>query len=166
MKADGIPFRHEHYCANLNHVKILEILQRKDASFGEKNSLNIFEIDKILINSECRDQNIGTAAMLTIADAIEYHFNQKVGILLVNPIFMLPENPWRGFSIDNNESETKIQEARVLAENLQVKKDRERLAEFFQGLSFEPITEYGYLYIETRREMADATEHSCPIKQN
>lgn len=91
MKADGIPFRHEHYCANLNHVKILEILQCKDASFGEKNSLNIFEIDKILINTECRDQNIGTAAMLTIADAIEYHFNQKVGILQVNPIFMLPE---------------------------------------------------------------------------
>ena len=91
MKAEGIPFRHEHYCANLNHVKILEILQRQDACFGEENSLNIFEIDKILIDQEWRGHVLGTTAMLTLAETIEYHFNQKVGILLVNPIFMLPE---------------------------------------------------------------------------
>ena len=162
MKADGIPFRHQHYGANLSHVKILKILQNQDASFGERNSLNIFEIDKILINAECRDQNIGTAAMLILADAIEYHFNQKVGILVVNPAFMLVENdPWSGFSFDNDEAENKRQEARIKAENLQVIKDRERLKEFFEGLGFEPITKNGYLYIDTRQEMADATEDRC-----
>jgi hypothetical protein len=115
-----------------------------------------------LINAECRDQNIGTAAMLTLADAIEYHFNQKVGILVVNPAFMLPENdPLSGFSFDKDEAENKRQEARILEENIQIKEDRERLTEFFEGLGFEPITRNGYLYIDTRQEMADATKDRC-----
>ena len=147
IKADGVNFndafvgvRESTYDA-FEAMGIPESLTKK----GEGKCLNIFAIEDFSLELDHRCHGIGTVVIRSLIDAISYHFNRRIGILLVSPNSMIPKGP-KGWAPWDGPLPDGFEENRTIT--------HKRLENFFERQGFRSILEQRFLHFKAQSAMS------------